>query len=104
MSDDWLTHPVYAAVRDDLINRFRKKKLRFKRLKKLVFLCGGAGSLRRDTLAKYIRKNRSDALVFYAEDAWNVLSKEHPEANALELEDLFAQLADIVAIVVESPG
>jgi hypothetical protein len=101
----WLNHPRYIPARDRAIATFRNKVQRFKKLSHVLFLCGGAASSRRDAIAKYVRKNRPDTLVFYADDVWLHLAKAASSAeNALALEAQLAQLADIVVIVVESPG
>jgi hypothetical protein len=43
-------------------------------------------------------------LTFYAESVWTFVSARYSGRNALEVEALLAALADIVVIVVESPG
>lgn len=68
-----------------------------------MFLCGGNGSPRRDRLAEYLRKPPHDLLIFYADKVWPALAKI-PGKNALEMEADLANLADIVIIIVESPG
>jgi len=42
-------------------------------------------------------------LVFYAEDVWSAISNQ-TKLSALEIEEMFASLSDIVPILVESPG
>lgn len=69
----------------------------------MVFLCGAANSPRRNRLAEYIRKHHKDKLVFYADDVWAQIAKKNT-ANALLMENELAQLADVVIIIVESPG
>lgn len=60
-------------------------------------------SQRRDRLADYIRKHHPDKLVFYADDIWAEFANKS-SSNALKIENELAKLADIVIIVVESPG
>jgi hypothetical protein len=45
-----------------------------------------------------------ECLVFYAEAAWTVIAQHDQSANALRAEEELAALADIVVIIVESPG
>jgi hypothetical protein len=60
-------------------------------------------SQRRDRLADYIRKHHPVKLLFYADDVWAQLAYKR-SSNALQIENELAKLADIVVIVVESPG
>src|SRR4029077_14833460 len=64
-------------------------------------LCGAVNSPVRDRIAEYLRA-RTDTLVFYADEVWARLARA--DLNALEMEDQLAGLADVVMIVVESPG
>ncbi|RZO62394.1 MAG: hypothetical protein EVA89_09155 [Sandaracinaceae bacterium] len=100
----WLSHPACFKLRDSLLGRLRRPKYRFRNLRPVYFICGGFGSPRRDEIAEYLRKEKPDALVFYADDAWNHLVQSRTDLNALEMESVFAQLSDCVLIVVESPG
>lgn len=100
---DWLNHPSYKPLRDRLIARFRERFYTFKTLRPSIFLCGGMNSQRRDRLADYIRKHHPVKLLFYADDVWAQLAYKR-SSNALQIENELAKLADIVVIVVESPG
>lgn len=99
----WLDHPSYRIVRDDLITYLRSDKRRFRRLAPVVFLCGGFKSPAREALRVYLGKYDEDLAVFYAEDAWSKISA-NPALNALQMEDYLARLADLVIVLVESPG
>ena len=99
----WLQHPKYASTRDRLIEYLRSEKYRFRRLEPVLFLCGGAGSKRRDTLRDYLRKHKPWVNVFYAELVWDLLSSQ-VGLSALKVERDLAALADLVIIIVESPG
>jgi hypothetical protein len=68
----------------------------------VVFLCGGAGSLPRNRVAEYLRA-QTDLLVFYADDVWTEIAS-NADKNALEMEHQLADLADVVILLVESPG
>ena len=98
---EWLHHPSYARQRDALIELFRENVYTFPKLRPVVFLCGAVGSQSRDRIAQYLRE-RTKSLVFYADEVWARLASE--DLNALQMEDHFAELSDIVIIVVESPG
>jgi hypothetical protein len=102
----WLNHPSYVRARDAVIAAFKNKTYVFRRLGHVVFLCGGAGSKNRDALAGYLRKHHKEALVFYADTVWQEIASAggHSGFNALEMEEQLAMLADIVIIIVESPG
>lgn len=99
----WLGHPKYRRLCEDLAKKLRAKEYRFHKVNPVVFLCGGADSHSRDRLASYIRKTFPDLLVFYADDVWSAIGAA-PGRNALEMEAQLAELADVVVIVVESPG
>lgn len=100
----WLNHPKFKAVRDGTLAQFRAKDVHFRKVKSVVFLCGGVQSLRRDRLAQYLRSRwKEDVLVFYADDVWPVIAGR-PGLNALQMEKELASLSDLVLIVVESPG
>lgn len=75
----------------------------FKTLRPVLFLCGGNQSPRRELIAEYLRKHHPNKLLFYAEDVWNQIASG-TALNALESERQLAQLADVVLVVVESPG
>lgn len=98
----WLNHPSLRPVRDAIVVAFKKKRYVFRRLGHVIFLCGGAGSANRDTLRDYLRRHHPKKLVFYAESIWEQLAGQG--VNALAMEEQLAVLADIVIIVVESPG
>jgi len=99
----WLSHPQYASVRDRLIESLRSPGYRFRAVDPVVFLCGGADSSTRDTLAAYLRRRDPPLQVFYAEQVWELISARSSR-SALEMEDDLAGLSDLVIIIVESPG
>ena len=98
----WFNHPAYCPVRDELIGRFKFRRVAFQRLKHVVFLCGGANSERRDLLLSYLKRWSEDTLVFQADDIWARIASTNQ--NALEMEAYLADLADAVIVIVESPG
>lgn len=101
----WLDHPKFLRVRDSALDALRRDAYRFRRLKHVVFLCGGRNSTPRHRLARYLRERRSDTLVFYAEKVWAAIANTAaPDTNALDLESKLASLADVVLVIVESPG
>lgn len=101
---DWLNHPAYVGARERVVARFHERgAYGFRRLGHVVFLCGGAGSSRRDRLADYLRRYHPQKHIFYADDVWAQLATR-TSLSALEMEAYLAELADIVMIVVESPG
>ena len=99
----WLEHPKYIPARDRLIDYLRSDRYRFRRLEPVLFLCGGAGSARRDTLRDYLRKHKPWISLFYAEGVWDLLASK-AGLSALKMERDLAALADLVLIIVESPG
>jgi hypothetical protein len=99
----WLRHPRYAGVRDALITYLRSDRYRFRRLDPVLFLCGGAESQNRDNLRNYLRKRRPELGLFYAERAWEQIATRSG-LGALKMEADLAALADLVIIIVESPG
>lgn len=101
---DWFHHPSYRAVCESVLADLKRKEHHFRKAGTVVFLCGGFQSPRRSRIREYLARNRPDCLNFYAEAAWLVVAESNPDANALEVERRLAQFADIVIIVVESPG
>lgn len=99
----WLDHPSYSAARDRLIQYLRADKYRFRPLDRVVFLCGAMESVPRDTLRNYLASHFSDVSIFYAEQVWTEIASNE-ELSALQMEDYLARLADLVIILVESPG
>lgn len=99
----WLHHPAYVPARDRLVAYLRSSKYRFRRLDRVVFLCGGAGMPARVHLREYFEKTLSDVRFFYAEGVWEHIASR-PGVGALKMEADLAELADLVLIVVESPG
>ena len=70
----------------------------------VVFLCGANKSQPRDDLREFLaRKSKPKMLVFYADTVWERIA-ELEDRTALELEAELAAMADVVVIVVESPG
>jgi hypothetical protein len=54
-------------------------------------------------LAAYLRRRTPDIKLFYAEPVWEILA-DRQILGALALESELAKLADLVIIIVESPG
>jgi hypothetical protein len=101
---DWLDHPRFRPVRDLAVTTLRQHEYSFRKINKVVFLCGANQSTRRDNLAAYLLRNHDDVLIFYAESVWAVIAAGASAANALDVEAKLAELADIVIVIVESPG
>ena len=99
----WLKHPSYVPIREGLITHLRRTRYRFRRLDPVIFLCGGAGRKSRDALRNYLHKHAPDLGIFYAEKVWEHIA-EFGERDALQMEAELASLADLVVIIVESPG
>lgn len=99
----WLEHPRYIPARDGLIKYLQSTSYRFRRLPPVLFLCGGAGSKNRDALRDYLLRHAADLSLFYAERAWDQLASRN-DRSALKMESDLALLADLVVIIVESPG
>lgn len=98
----WLENRQFRSIRDHVVTSLRRSEYRFKWSKKVVFICGGYASARRDVLSDYITR-RKDVLLFRAEHVWEAISNQ-AELSAMAMEAQLAQLADMVVVVVESPG
>lgn len=99
----WLEHPRYVPARERLISYLQSERYRFRKLAPVIFLCGGAGSTRRDALRAYLHKHNPGLQLFYAERVWEHIAARGGD-GALKMESDLAALADLVLIVVESPG
>lgn len=97
------SHPTYVRAQERVAERFRSRALTLKRLRPVLFLCGGLESPRRAELAQYLHRHAGDLFVFFAEDVWEHV-KALQGANALAMETQLARLADILVVIVESPG
>ena len=102
---DWLRDFRVVRTRDDVLQELGRKEYNFRRnVGTVVFLCGAAESRARDRLKDYLIRYRPGCRVFYAESAWTTIVEHDTNANALDVEDRLASLADVVAVIVESPG
>lgn len=99
----WLNHPKYVRIRDDLIKYLESASYRFRAASPVMFLCGAAQSTARDALRGYFLRHRPELNLFYAERVWEQIASD-TDRSALEMESQLASLADLVAVVVESPG
>jgi len=99
----WLRHPRYVRIREGLVQHLRPPKYRFRRLNPVIFLCGADGSKGRDALRAYLYKYTPNLNVFYAERVWKIIANLG-ERDALQMEEDLAKLADMVIVIVESPG
>ena len=99
----WLEHPRYVPVREALISYLHSDRYRFRRLAPVVFLCGAAGSASRDALRNYLSRHAPNLGVFNAERVWEHIAAR-TDCGALKMESDLAALADLVVIIVESPG
>ncbi len=101
---DWFADYRFVRTRDEALQELRNKEYNFRKVSSVVFLCGAAKSSARDRLKDYIVRHCPGFNVFYAETAWNIIVEHNVEANALDVEEKLGELADIVTIIVESPG
>lgn len=99
----WLNHPRFKSVRDSVLSAFERKEYHFRKAKSVIFLCGAQNSVPRQNLADYLSTHRQGAMVFFADNVWEYLASQEDQ-NALEMETQLARLADIVCVIVESPG
>jgi hypothetical protein len=103
MAYQWLEHPKYIPTRERLIQSLTSSHYRFRRSDPVVFLCGAEKSTARDELAAYLKKFGPSALLFYAETVWELI-QSRLTLGALKMESELAALADVIIIIVESPG
>jgi hypothetical protein len=103
MAFHWFQHPKYVPTRERLIQSLTSSHYRFRRSDPVVFLCGGEKSVARDELAAYLKKFGPSVLLFYAEYVWELI-ESRLTLGALKMESDLAALADLVIIIVESPG
>jgi hypothetical protein len=99
----WIHHPKFRKIRDEVLMALRHNEYKFRRVKKVVFLCGGRSSSARERLKTYLLERRNDVLIFYAEHVWSIIAKL-TRHSALQLEAKLAELADLVLLIAESPG
>ncbi len=100
----WFSHPTFGSTLDRTVEAFTRNEYHFGRLGPVIFVCGGKDSPRRVRLSDYLRRQHTDAHIFWAEDVWRVISNLHEGANALEVENELANFADLVIVIGESVG
>jgi hypothetical protein len=87
----WYDHPQYNLAKKRFVSEFSAYKLTNLHyfLPKIIFICGGKDENcpNRSILEKYFRKHLSKHLIFRAEDAWEIISKNTTivNANALKI-------------------
>lgn len=103
---EWQHHPRFKHPVERMMRLlFPSGEVPLSRKTPMVFLCGGADRSRREELAAYLREHHGTRLgVFFAEDVWSRVSSLDEGANALEVEERLADAADLIIIVLESPG
>jgi len=99
----WFKTPAYQRGLSALVRELRGRRVWTHDQARLVFLCGGKDSERREDLRKYLTKRHPELRVFYAEAVWSLLT-DRRETNLLHVESQLAALADAVLVLVESPG
>lgn len=99
----WFSHPSVAPIVRTLLGRLREGSFRFRRLKRIVLLCGSATSDRRATIAEYFRRWHPTVSTFYADEVWRQIAAT-TKYDALQMTEQLAAYADVVVVLVESPG
>jgi hypothetical protein len=99
----WIEQPKVRSACERIVSSLSPDHYRFRRISPVVFICGGLNSKPRDTLRNYLRKQKKDFQIFYAERVWELISS-NPGLGALKMEADLAALSDLVVIIVESPG
>ena len=99
----WIEQPKLHSARERIVSSLSPDHYRFRRISPVVFICGGLNSKPRDTLRNYLRKQKEELQIFYAERVWELISA-NPGLGALKMESDLAALSDLVVIIVESPG
>jgi len=100
---NWINHPKFLKIRDETLDQFQAKEFNFRKVKPVIFLCGGFENPRRDRLAQYLRRNHPETLVLYADNVWPFIANRS-ELNALEMEAELADLADMVLYRIRFSG
>ena len=97
-------HPKIIRATQKITDALKRLPPRSRYSAPSVFLCGGYRSLNREALRTRLEGLAgADYGVFYAEVVWDALY-DVIGANALRMEENLAALADVVVIIVESPG
>jgi hypothetical protein len=99
----WIEQPRLHSARERIVSSLSPDHYRFRRISPVIFICGGSNSKPRDTLRNYLRKQKKELQIFYAERVWELISA-NPGLGALKMESDLAALSDLVVIIVESPG
>jgi hypothetical protein len=99
----WIEQPGLRLPCERIVCSLSPDHYRFRRISPVIFICGGLKSKPRDTLRSYLRKQKNDLQIFYAERVWELISS-NPGLGALKMEADLAALSDLVIIIVESPG
>lgn len=99
----WVEQPKLSSACDRIICSLSPEHYRFRRISPVIFICGGLNSAPRDTLRAYLKGQKPDLQIFYAERVWELIST-NPGLGSLKMESDLAALSDLIVIIVESPG
>lgn len=99
----WVEQAKLRSACDRIISSLSPEHYRFRRISPVIFICGGLNSAPRDTLRAYLKQQKPDLQIFYAERVWELISA-NPGLGALKMESDLAALSDLIIIIVESPG
>ena len=99
----WIEQPRLRSACERIVKSLSPDHYRFRRISPVVFICGGLNSKPRNRLRDYLRKQKPELQIFYAERVWELISSD-PGLGALKMESDLAALSDMVVIIVESAG
>jgi hypothetical protein len=99
----WIEQPRLRSACERIVKSLSPDHYRFRRISPVIFICGGLNSKPRNRLRDYLRKQRPELQIFYAERVWELISSDSG-LGALKMESDLAALSDMVIIIVESAG
>jgi hypothetical protein len=99
----WVEQPKLRSACGRIVSSLSPDHYRFRRISPVIFICGGLNSAPRDKLRAYLKQQKPNLQIFYAERVWELISS-NPGLGALKMESDLAALSDLILIIVESPG
>jgi hypothetical protein len=99
----WIEQPRLRSACERIVKSLSPDHYRFRRISPVIFICGGLNSKPRNRLRDYLRKQRPELQILYAERVWELISSDSG-LGALKMESDLAALSDMVIIIVESAG
>jgi hypothetical protein len=80
----WVEQAKLRFACERIVSSLSPDQYRFRQISPVIFICGGLNSKPRDTLRDYLKQQKPDLQIFYAERVWELISSV-PGLGALKM-------------------